>query len=170
LRSGGVAIRRGKQDGDGRLIGTSKPAPEGATRAVADDLADVGRAIRWVGDRLSDASFNGDLRYGIEVCLEEALVNLILHGRGDDAGKDIALAVRADEGAATIVISDRCVPFDVAHEASPQPSKAGKLREGGQGLRLLRAFATELAYASENGRNVLTLRFHADAAAPAPAS
>ena len=125
------------------------------TRAVSNDLSDVGHAIEWAGDLVSGAGLSADVRFNIEVCLEEALANLILHGEATDGRKDIALAVSADETGASIVITDRCAPFDVEHEIPSHDD----LQEGGRGLRLLRAFASELSYASKDDGNALTLRF-----------
>jgi anti-sigma regulatory factor (Ser/Thr protein kinase) len=127
-----------------------------AERAVADDLGDVGPAIRWVAEGLSGAGLNDDLNYALEVCLEEALSNLILHGVCGGQAKAIAIGYRAGAGEATVLISDGCRPFDLtaATLATPAPDHVG-----GRGIGLIRAFASELDYASEAGRNTLTLRF-----------
>ena len=126
-------------------------------RPVRDDLADVGPAIAWAGQWIS--AVPEDLRFGIEVCLEEALANLIVHGQSTDGIKDIEIGVRGDCRGATVEITDRCAPFDVVHEASPPRENADALLEGGRGLRLMRSFASELAYATQDGRNQLTMTF-----------
>jgi anti-sigma regulatory factor (Ser/Thr protein kinase) len=127
-------------------------------RAVRDDLADVGPAIEWAG-RLA-AALDPDVRFAVEVCLEEGLANLILHGRAPKGEKDIVLAFTGDALGARIEISDRCAPFDVA-QAAPVADADDPLREGGRGLMLLRAFASELSYETQGGRNRLTLTFRA---------
>jgi anti-sigma regulatory factor (Ser/Thr protein kinase) len=126
---------------------------------VRDDLGDVGPAIEWAGQWISVVP--EDLRFGIEVCLEEALANLILHGQPTDGDKDIAVEVAADSMGATVAVTDRCAPYDVVHAASPPREKADAMIEGGRGLRLMHAFATELAYATHDGRNHLTMIFRA---------
>jgi anti-sigma regulatory factor (Ser/Thr protein kinase) len=57
------------------------------------------------------------------------------------------------------VVGDRCRPFDAARAAVPEAPAPGRLFEGGQGLRLLHAFASELGYESEGGENRLTMVF-----------
>ena len=126
-------------------------------RSVRDDLADVGPAIAWAGQWISTVP--EDLRFGIEVCLEEALANLIVHGQSTDGNKDIQIGVTGDCQGAKVEITDRCAPFDVVHEASPPRENADALLEGGRGLRLMRSFATGLAYETEGGRNQLTMTF-----------
>lgn len=132
-------------------------------RCVADDLTDVARATAWVYQRVTDARLSDDVRYNIEVCVEEALANLILHGRVLNGGKDITVAFAALGGQATITVADRCIPFDVTREPPPSLPTREDLRVGGQGLRLIRAFSTGLTYRTENGRNELTMRFDARA-------
>jgi anti-sigma regulatory factor (Ser/Thr protein kinase) len=128
-------------------------------RPVRDELGDVGPAIAWAGEQISTSPAR--TRYAVEVCVEEALANLILHGQPTDGDKDIAVEVAADSMGATVAVTDRCAPYDVVHAASPPREKADAMIEGGRGLRLMHAFATELAYATHDGRNHLTMIFRA---------
>lgn len=139
-------------------------------RAVNDDLGDVTRAVRWVDSLASEAALSDDVRYGLALCAEEALVNLILHGRPVDGGKDIAVAFHAAGRSARLVISDRCAPFDVTGAVVPPRPTRETGQAGGQGIRLLRAFSASVAYESAGGRNALTLEFKPGepAAAEAP--
>jgi anti-sigma regulatory factor (Ser/Thr protein kinase) len=122
-------------------------------RSVRDHLTDVGAAIAWADAIAERACLTERLRHDLQVCLEEALANLIMHGVCDGE-KDITLDIAINEGAAELRVSDRCTPFDVTE------APLGALdidRPGGAGLRLLRAFASELRYESRDGRNVLTI-------------
>jgi anti-sigma regulatory factor (Ser/Thr protein kinase) len=130
-----------------------------ARRAVLDDLLDIGPAIAWVAEVTAGAGLSGDLRFAIDLCLEEALANLILHGQAPGGPKDIVLEVSADAAGALIVISDRCAAYDVAEAALPPAPGLESEREGGRGLRLLRSFASDLAYETAGGLNALTLTF-----------
>lgn len=132
-------------------------------RSVADDLSDVRGATAWVGQLVAEAELAEEVRFDIEVCVEEALANLIEHGRPAESAKDIAIAVEANRNEAMILVTDRCVPFDVAAAPSPEPPGPGDMRAGGQGLRLMRAFANELTYRTQAGRNELTMRFRSPA-------
>jgi anti-sigma regulatory factor (Ser/Thr protein kinase) len=127
-------------------------------RAVADDLSDVGRATAWVGEQAAEAELADDLRYNVEVCVEEALANLVQHGRPIEGAKDITIRVTADDASATIVITDRCLPFD-STRAPPQAPSGSAMLVGGRGLRLMQALASGLAYRTSGGRNELTMRF-----------
>lgn len=128
-------------------------------RPVADDLSDVRDATAWVGQLAAEAQIAEDVRFNIEVCVEEALANLIEHGRLVEGAKDIAIAIDANRDGAIIRVTDRCVPFDAAAAPSPERPLPGDMRAGGQGLRLMRAFASEITYRTTAGRNELSMRF-----------
>lgn len=134
-------------------------------RAVEDDLRDVGAAIAWTGEWT--AALAEDDRFALEVCVEEALANLITHGRAAGGEKAIALTVVADDARAVIEITDGCAPFDLTAAVPPPREGADALLEGGRGLKLIRSFAGDLAYESEPGGNRLTMRF-GGGAKPAP--
>jgi anti-sigma regulatory factor (Ser/Thr protein kinase) len=130
-------------------------------RAVADDLSDVSGATAWVAGQLAEANLAEDVRYNIEVCVEEALANLVEHARPAGDSKDIAVCVDADRDGATIVVTDRCVAFDSTR--APPPPELGTNQVGGRGLRLLRALSSDLAYHTHDGGNELTMRFRSPA-------
>ncbi len=132
-------------------------------RPVADDLSDVRGATAWVSREVAQAGLAEDVLFNIEVCVEEALANLIEHGRTIHGDKDIAICFDSDPQGATILVTDRCIPFDAAEAPSPRPPSAQDMHAGGQGLRLMRAFASELTYRTTEGRNELTMRFRSRA-------
>ena len=128
-------------------------------RPVADDIGAVSEAVRWACELAAVAGLSEDIRDGVEVCLEEALGNLIRHGRARDGGKDIVASFRVEPPGARLVLSDRCLPFDSAREPLPDKPTLGVLTIGGQGLRLLRAFCAGISYRSGPDGNELTLVF-----------
>jgi anti-sigma regulatory factor (Ser/Thr protein kinase) len=128
-------------------------------RPVADDLSDVSGATAWVGRQVARADLAEEVRNNAEVCVEEALANLVIHARPLEDAKDIAVCVATDGHGATIVVTDRCVPFDSTRPPPPPASNGSAMLIGGRGLRLMRAFASELSYRTCEGRNELTMRF-----------
>src|SRR5262245_32115005 len=115
------------------------------TRAVAPVLADIGPAIGWADERLADCGVAQDLRTDIQVCVEEALANLVLHGKAD-AGKDIRLAVGREAQTVVIQIEDRCQPFDPTNADFPPRATLENDVVGGAGLRLIRGLAASMRY------------------------
>lgn len=110
----------------------------------------------------------------MDVCIEEALANLVMHATPPQgAGKAIFLEVAAAAGAIDVIIEDACAPFDVEHAAA---APAGERAIGGAGLRILHALADEVRYAPADpaagrsaNRLILTFRDATAALAAAPA-
>jgi len=129
-------------------------------RRVDDALSAVGPTAAWAEAIVRDAGLSEEARHDLHVCLEEALANLILHGRPVGGGKQIGVEIEASNGAALLTITDRCAPFDLTEETAPVQDEE---RIGGHGLRLLRAFASDLAYSTGPEGNSLRMRFGAAA-------
>jgi anti-sigma regulatory factor (Ser/Thr protein kinase) len=128
-------------------------------RSVQDDLGDVGAAIEWAGGFVDAAGLSADVRFAVDLSLEEALANLIMHGRSETGDKAIEVAVDADTAGATVTITDRCAPFDVTEVEAE--TNGAELRIGGRGLTLLRSFAGALNYVASPSGNTLTMTFPA---------
>src|ERR1700755_460785 len=114
-------------------------------RNILDDLNDVSPAAAWVDKVLEGVRLQDTHRFNMHVCLEEALANLIMHGRPfSSAGKEISLSVEASRDSVVLSISDSCLAFDVS-----DPDLEGRFSSedhiGGRGLRLIRAVAFGLA-------------------------
>jgi serine/threonine-protein kinase RsbW len=135
------------------------PQPETAHRPVAADLGDVGPAVQWADDRAAAAGIDETTRFAIQICLEEVLANLILHGHPAGDRKDIEVGFAADAAGATLTVWDCCQPFDMSVAAIPALPSPADMQEGGQGLRLVHHFSTEISYRSRDGRNELTMGF-----------
>jgi anti-sigma regulatory factor (Ser/Thr protein kinase) len=129
------------------------------SRPIRDDLGDVGPAIAWAGKIVGRAGLSQDVRFAVDLGLEEALANLIMHGKGRPDGKDIVMSVAAGPEEAVVTITDRCAPFDVTSAAAEKTPTGFDI--GGRGLRLLHAFVSELTYKALGDRNELTLTFKA---------
>lgn len=122
--------------------------------AVGVSLADIPDVIAAIDIRAGEYGLDDDQRYAIQVCLEEVLANVILHGRTRGKHqKRINVAFSVEGGRALISVSDTCAPFDVTQP----PPQVEKDAVGGRGLRLLQAFAKRLDYRRVGHRNVLDI-------------
>ena len=137
-------------------------------RTVANDLGDVALAVHWADQRLEEVAVSKDLRADIQVCLEEALANLILHGQCNDSDKAILVSLDVRDDSAAIVICDRCEPFDAARvPLLPDLTRQDK-GPGGHGLLLMQGLSTHLSYRTENGVNKLEMIFKLAGLQPQP--
>jgi serine/threonine-protein kinase RsbW len=102
--------------------------------------------------------------FTIDLCLEEALSNIIRHGYSNDPGHFIAVEFAVMEcGELTFCVEDDAPPFNPLESgAAGQPVSASSIDEGktgGQGIRLLQQFANKLSYRQLPDGNRLTIGF-----------
>ena len=126
-------------------------------RSIGDTLLDVDDAVRWADEVASRQGASQATSYAIQVCLEEALANLILHARAANAYKDIVVDLKISSTDATITITDDCVPFDITRVSQSSRPSLQDMGVGGHGVRLLRSFAHGLTYQRKGERNELTM-------------
>lgn len=134
-------------------------------RHVADELSAVRPAAAWLDTVIADALCE-EVRNDAQVCLEESLANLILHGRPRGETKDIRIEVELSGSAVALIVRDRCVPFDVTDDSLDRATPDAEIRIGGHGLKLLRAFARDLEYRASPGGNELRMMFPRKASRP----
>ena len=97
----------------------------------------------------------------LDVCLNEALANIMAHGGAAAVAAPVQLALRADAPASgrevSLTISDAGLPFDpVAAIPRARPASLRDAEPGGLGLMMMRKSADHLSYRSHAGLNELT--------------
>jgi len=103
----------------------------------------------------TSAGFKDEAQLELDLALQEALANALIHGCKKDASKSIHCSVRMDDGAVVITIADPGTGFDP--DAVPDPlSEVGQGRFSGRGVHFMRSVMDEVSYA-RNGA-VLTMR------------
>jgi serine/threonine-protein kinase RsbW len=140
---------------------TAKPAPRLILQSRLDDMASL---WPWVESLAIEYAIPADTLFGVHLCLEEAISNVIRHGYGGQPGSTITVDC-ASPAARELVftVEDQARPFDPVTvplvEDEPASSPADYLRPGGRGILLLRKFAGTLAYERIGGVNRLTIGF-----------
>jgi anti-sigma regulatory factor (Ser/Thr protein kinase) len=128
---------------------------------LRNDLTELDRLgvfVRGVGH---DEGLAPDRLFALELCLEEAVANIIMHGGPADHGAmHVAVTITRDESSLMVRLEDDGAPFDPT--AVPPPATAASLEEakiGGLGVHLIRELATDMRYDRVGERNRLTLIF-----------
>ena len=108
----------------------------------------------WVDSVIAELHLTGRTAFGLRLCLEEAVANLVMHGIPSPgiASDTIAIDVRSDEDSIHLTIEDHCQPFDPTRAEAPSGGGVG-----GQGLVLMRRFASSLRYERAGAANRLHL-------------
>jgi anti-sigma regulatory factor (Ser/Thr protein kinase) len=124
------------------------------------DLSELSRLAEWTKARTPQV-IAADTLFAVQLCLEEAVANIIMHGGGaKDDRLQIAIALERNGGTLVARIEDSGREFDPIR--FPPPSVAKSLEEakvGDLGIHLMRNFASDMHYERRDGRNRLTLRF-----------
>jgi anti-sigma regulatory factor (Ser/Thr protein kinase) len=128
---------------------------------LGNNLTDMRQLPPWVEALASHYGINASLQFAIELCLEEAVSNVIRHGFGQKAG--MSLVVRFDKsqpGRFFFVVEDDAQHFNPLEAPEPLPLDEDlETRVGGRGIRLLREFADTLEYETMPNGNRLRIGF-----------
>ena len=128
-----------------------------ASLTLTPDSAQTDRLGLWLKTLADAGEWPADLASAVELCLDEVVTNIAMHG-GSAAG-DIAIEIDHDAVAVIARVEDGGAPFDPTAEAQPLPQSLDEAKIGGLGLILVRRLSTEMYYERIGGRNRLTLRF-----------
>ncbi|MGA2570982.1 MAG: ATP-binding protein [Terracidiphilus sp.] len=144
---------------------TVRPAHRLTLRSKLGDLALL---WPWVEAVSTEHAIPPDARFAIQLCLEEAVSNVVRHGYGGEPGRSVTVDCREERLAGGVrqiafVVEDEAPPFDPLEpspvEKAAVPASLGELCPGGQGIRLLHKFAGSLDYERLKDGNRLTIRF-----------
>jgi anti-sigma regulatory factor (Ser/Thr protein kinase) len=127
---------------------------------LRNDLAELQRLAGWI-QGWSDASvLSSDVSFAVQLCLEEAVANVIMYGSPKGDHLEIAVEVERDDGALVALIEDNGRQFDPTKVPPPVPATSLEDAKIGEvGIHLMRSFADQMHYERRDGRNRLTLRF-----------
>ena len=160
------------------MTGPSPSSPE-PRLTLKSQLEDLTLVRPWVEAIAARHSVPADTQFAIQLCLEEALSNIIRHGYQGQPNQSISIACTVecalagvgneDAGELVFTVEDHARPFDPLAPLTPAPAptcavNSQELLPGGQGIRLMRKFASRLAWQQLPNGNRLTLAF----AIPAP--
>lgn len=137
-----------------------KPADAVLDLSVANNLADMERAMDEADAFLQQREASPRMEYAVRLAMEELISNVIKYAFEDDGFHSIAVRLRLG-APAMLTIEDEGRPFNPIEEA-PAPVLDGAVEDrpvGGLGLFMLKEMGMKLDYRRENNRNVLTVVF-----------
>jgi anti-sigma regulatory factor (Ser/Thr protein kinase) len=132
-----------------------------AQLTLRSQLADLALVWPWVDALAIENKIPDNTRFGIDLCLEEALSNVIRHGYRGEPDHSITVNFTVDEiTGLTFTIEDQAPPFAPVEPPELQETRSlEEITPGGQGIRLMLRFARTLVYEQLPNGNRLTLGF-----------
>jgi anti-sigma regulatory factor (Ser/Thr protein kinase) len=127
---------------------------------LRNDPAELRRAAEWIADVAREERFPPRLTDRLDLCLGEALANVVAHAFPDGGRHALVVCCASSAEWVTLEIEDDGRAFDpLAHPVPAPATRLGDAPIGQRGLLLIRHFAEESGYRREAGRNHLTLRW-----------
>src|SRR5262245_39293678 len=123
------------------------------------DLAELERLAVWIeGWATRDLSPN--LSFAVQVCLEEAVANIIMYSTAADDHLEIVVEVERRDQTLVARIEDNGSAFDPTQVLRPPvPASLAEAKVGNLGVHLMRSFASGMDYERRDSHNRLTMRF-----------
>jgi anti-sigma regulatory factor (Ser/Thr protein kinase) len=122
--------------------------------------ADLARLYPWLDEAAAPLALPKPLLNSMHVALEEAVMNVVMHGFSPEHVQEIFIHFTPEPAKAVIVVEDAGKAFDVTQATEKaRPASLLDAEPGGLGIKLLRHYCKDISYARESGRNRLTLGF-----------
>jgi anti-sigma regulatory factor (Ser/Thr protein kinase) len=131
------------------------------TIRLRSDFAELGRLNEFIGALAEDEKLDPDTRFSLELCLEEAVTNILMHGAiADKSGAPVSVTVLSTAPELTLCLEDEGIPFDPTSSiVPPAPKSLEDAPIGGLGIPLMRKTARSMTYERRGDRNRLILQF-----------
>ena len=118
--------------------------------------------MTWIDDMVVQLGLSPHATYALQLCLEEAVVNIVSYAFEPDTPHDVHIALWRDGPTVQAEITDDGRPFDPLAQALPEPAADLESAQiGGLGIKLLRSFADRVVYQRADDLNRLRLSFTA---------
>lgn len=124
---------------------------------IASELEEARDVEQQMLDALEACGYDETEVFAVKLSLEEALVNAVRHGNGNDASKTISASWQVTEKQATFTVEDEGPGFNP--DAVPDPTLDENLeRPCGRGVMLMRAYMDEVTFNEKGNRVSMTKR------------
>ena len=124
--------------------------------AKVEALTDV---LGFVEETLEQHDCPMGIQMAVCVAIEEVFVNVAHYAYGDEEGEaDLRIGFDEDTRTFTFCIADKGIPFDPLQKPDPDITLSAEDRQiGGLGIFITKKTMDAVAYAYENGENILTM-------------
>jgi len=128
---------------------------------IKAELAELARLATWAEAFARSARLSANLLFAIQLCIEEAVANIIMYSGAAERREDVAVELMQAGDDVVAIIEDGGRSFDpTTAPAHRKPTTIEEAQVGELGIHLMRSFSAGIKYERRDGRNRLTLRFN----------
>ncbi len=128
---------------------------------LRNDLSEIDIMAEWMSIFGKKRGLCDDVMHEARLILEEAVVNIIVHGYGKEAESDAPIEIEMDVVGDLLLmqIKDQARPFNPVDAPEPDLDVPFEDRDiGGLGIVIVRRLIDSMDYSHVGGRNVLTMK------------
>ncbi len=132
-----------------------------STLQVPSDLKALDDVLNWFEVFKADIASQRDWME-CQLALTEAFTNVVLHAHKHlPSTTPVEIQLRLSGAVLELSVWDQGIPFDLMGYLAALPQRVNTENEGGRGLFLIKAIASEIGYIQDaQGRNGLVIRKH----------
>ena len=125
---------------------------------LINQRSEVGRLSALVEQFGAEHGWCSEDTSGVNLVLDEVVINVMRHGYGDDQRHEILVTLSLDDELLTMEVEDDGRPFNPVDAPPPDLDRPIEDRPiGGLGIHLVKSSVETMAYRRVNGRNILTM-------------
>jgi len=128
-------------------------------RRVPSRISELRPLSAWAVEVARELGCSADKCFDVDLCLAEAVSNVIRHGYADESIHEIGIEIEREPNVLVVRIEDDGRPFDPLAMPMSLATSLEEAEPAGRGIVLMRSAADAASYERGEGRNRLTLRF-----------
>jgi serine/threonine-protein kinase RsbW len=135
---------------------------------LGSQLSEMERLSVWIDSLAAAYAIDENVKFAINLCLEEVVSNVIRHGYANQEGQFLTVDCSSPRpGQFVFTVEDEAPQFNPLELATlPAIGLQDEGQVGGQGIRLLRGFSDTVEYEPKLGGNRLRIGFSNASAGP----
>lgn len=112
---------------------------------IPSDIKYIRKVSSKVLGTIASYEIDESLKYDIRLCVEEALINAIVHGNRGNANLPVEISYWVKDGSLNIEVEDKGSGFDHSHLSDPTVND-NIMKGSGRGVYLIRNLMNEVEY------------------------
>jgi serine/threonine-protein kinase RsbW len=135
---------------------------DGARLVLRNNFQELNRLAPWIEDAVQRSSLDAATSFAIQLCLDEAVANIIMHSKVEGKASRIVVTLQRKHDEFVLSVEDDGAPFDPTRVTPTKPAATLETtRIGGLGVHLMRKFSASMRYERVADQNCLSLTFPA---------